>query len=484
MADTLDDQIKRDLENRDVLEQKSKYLEAKRRYLPEGELSSEEWQVKLADKTTPELAEKLSQLKSREANSISARNSFLKKNDLDSARAFGPSINALKNDISIVKKHISSRGGTVPITTKGKVSTVASPSAVSGRARFKSIQEAMNFSKKTAEEILIPAKLVHSPGKFKSAFHSGMYDDDFAVAVQTLDGKHLDYVKREQAELIVNNNSFTKHKKLAVKLSYNKDTKSHFLAIGDMVGGSKKPAWKSIAMDLRSAEKGIDQMASVSIMDHLNAKISESPVVEQTVKTKRKTKRAPPPVDSTTSSPKSTQPKVEQPRAAKKPRVAAETGSAIPGAAKVVPKLDVVPGSNEKFGGKNGNRLMVGLSIAAGALLLWGASKQKGAQPLSESGVHNSLYGSNGMSRAISGNGYSPKTRVTPNGGGYATNIDMEATDNTGNTDYRAMASTMGSIASSSTGGGRSTTSLHIVDDSSRMDRESTRRSINQQLRE
>lgn len=125
----------------------------------------------------------------------------------------------------------------------------------------------------------------------------------------------------------------------------------------------------------------------------------------------------------------------------------------------------------------------VGLTIAAGALLLWGASRiGRKEQPISEKDVPNAMYGSSGQPDLAGGPSYTPRTRVTPQNTGYITNIDMEAQDMRGITDYRGIASNLGTMSSSSLGTNRVRTSLHVVDDSSRMDQQSVKRQLNQQL--
>ena len=131
---------------------------------------------------------------------------------------------------------------------------------------------------------------------------------------------------------------------------------------------------------------------------------------------------------------------------------------------------------------KTENRMWVALSIAAGAMLMWGASKIRGNQPMSEKDVPKSMYGSVDLASQPQSATYTPATRITPTNTGYSTNIDLETTDMRGTTDYRPLANSLGSISSSVLGVGRTNTSLHIVDDSERMDRESTRRKMNQML--
>jgi hypothetical protein len=135
-----------------------------------------------------------------------------------------------------------------------------------------------------------------------------------------------------------------------------------------------------------------------------------------------------------------------------------------------------------KTGGKVAKGLWVGLTIAAGALAMWGASKLRGNVPITENDVPKSMYGNVDISSGKTGQIYTPGARVVQNNTGYATNIDMETTDSNGYTDYRPMARGLGAISSSAMGVGRTSTSLHVVDQSGRMDRESTRRSINQHL--
>jgi len=120
-------------------------------------------------------------------------------------------------------------------------------------------------------------------------------------------------------------------------------------------------------------------------------------------------------------------------------------------------------------------------AITAGALLLWGASRSKN-QPITEQDVPDSQYGNIPLDQGGQSQVYTPAARVTPRNAGYATNLDLQVEDSTGTSDYRAMASNIGMIAKRATGTGNVRTSLHVVDDSERMDRESTRRKMNQYL--
>jgi hypothetical protein len=132
--------------------------------------------------------------------------------------------------------------------------------------------------------------------------------------------------------------------------------------------------------------------------------------------------------------------------------------------------------------GKAKSRMWVAMSIAAGAMLMWGASRIRGNQAITEKDVPRSLYGSVDVSSGSGGPQYQPSARVVPSNTGYSTNIDMETTDRNGNIDYRPMANNMGSISSSSLGVSSTRTTLHVIDDSERMDRESTRNKMNQYL--
>lgn len=123
----------------------------------------------------------------------------------------------------------------------------------------------------------------------------------------------------------------------------------------------------------------------------------------------------------------------------------------------------------------------VAMTVAAGALLLWGASRLGRDRAMSAKDVPSSQYGSAG-SPELGTASYSPKTRVTPQNTGYSTNIDMEAQDVRGVSDYRGIANNLGMMSRTALGAGSGRTSLHVIDDSSRMDSHSTRRQMNQQL--
>ena len=132
---------------------------------------------------------------------------------------------------------------------------------------------------------------------------------------------------------------------------------------------------------------------------------------------------------------------------------------------------------------KISNRLMVGLSVAAGAMLMMGASKLFRGQPITEKDVPAGQYGSMQHDGPTGpGRMYTPQARIVQNNSGYMTNINVEASDMDGNADSRSMASSMGAISASVTGIRNINTSLHVTDDSSRMDMESVRRQMNRQL--
>lgn len=134
----------------------------------------------------------------------------------------------------------------------------------------------------------------------------------------------------------------------------------------------------------------------------------------------------------------------------------------------------------EKTGGKG---VMAGLAIAAGALILYGASRlAKSNKPITSGDVPRSLYGDVGARGPGPGRVYTPQARIMQNNNGYSTNIDVEATDSNNTVDYRALAGALSSMSGTSLGVGRVNTSLHVVDDSRRMDKESVKRAVNQQL--
>jgi len=350
-------------------------------------------------------------------------------------------------------------------------SRMEAPSVTQIKKRI-SLAEAMANSNKTAEQMLIPVKLVRTPGSFPSV-SGGMYADDLAVSVQTMQGKHIDYLRQHVAKKLNPKipSGELPTKGLLAKVFLDDQAGKSYISVGKV---NAKGTFISSGLDTRSSNVGIIP----EMEDILQEVISAPPPEPKTIPTAASVEPPRPNAKAKASAkvPAKTKARTAAPQAS--PRATA------PKPAKVVPKIDMVPGTHEKFGGKNGSRLMIGLSVAAGALLLWGATKQKSSQPLSVRDVQNSPYGANNVSRTMAGQGYTPKVRLTPNNGGYATNVDIEATDNSGNTDYRSMANSMGAISRSSYGVNRSSTSLHIVDDSGRVDRESTRRSINQHLRD
>ena len=60
--------------------------------------------------------------------------------------------------------------------------------------------------------------------------------------------------------------------------------------------------------------------------------------------------------------------------------------------------------------------------------------------------------------------------------------MNVEAEDDRGMIDHRVMAQSLSAISSRALGHNRIKSSMHIVDDSTRSDRQSTRRQINQAL--
>jgi hypothetical protein len=126
--------------------------------------------------------------------------------------------------------------------------------------------------------------------------------------------------------------------------------------------------------------------------------------------------------------------------------------------------------------------LIAGAAVTAGALLLWGASRMRNTAPMTEKDVPENLYGRSAPVPPDRQRMHTPSTRIEQTNNGYATNIEVEAGDNGEIVDHRGMARTMSAMSREALGTGRINTSLHVIDDSSSMDRESTRRSLNQQL--
>jgi len=121
--------------------------------------------------------------------------------------------------------------------------------------------------------------------------------------------------------------------------------------------------------------------------------------------------------------------------------------------------------------------------IVAGALLTWGASRIKNRAPITERDVPESLYGSEVPVSKRAPTFYTSPPRIVQKNTGYVTNIDMEVGDDGRTEDHKGLASNMAYVARSVLGIGQIKTSMHIVDDSESISRESTRKTLNQQLR-
>ena len=133
------------------------------------------------------------------------------------------------------------------------------------------------------------------------------------------------------------------------------------------------------------------------------------------------------------------------------------------------------------IGGK-GKGLIAAAAITAGALLTWGAGRLMSNRPMNGRQVAEGQYGSVDMSAPSTGRMYTPSARISPNNTGYATNLNVETSDSSGGSDYRAMAHNLTGIARAHSRYDNFSNSLHIVDDGSRMDKESSRISMNRQL--
>jgi hypothetical protein len=130
---------------------------------------------------------------------------------------------------------------------------------------------------------------------------------------------------------------------------------------------------------------------------------------------------------------------------------------------------------------KLSKKFIVGASIIAGAMLLYGATRKR-ETPITESDIPAGQYGAPNLQSSGAQGVYTPQARIIPNNTGYVTNIDVEARDGNGNVDYRGIVNAMSNMSSRALGT-HTKSSLHIVDDSQRMDKESIRRSMNAQLR-
>jgi hypothetical protein len=130
---------------------------------------------------------------------------------------------------------------------------------------------------------------------------------------------------------------------------------------------------------------------------------------------------------------------------------------------------------------ENNSKLLLAGSIVAGAMLLWGASKLGDKQvPMASNQVNGSMYGNQGMPQDGQSQFAPSPIRVAQNNNGYSNNISVESTSTNG-VDYRGSVNTITGLARMSMGG-NVRSSVHIVDDSARMDSESVRRAVNRQL--
>lgn len=129
--------------------------------------------------------------------------------------------------------------------------------------------------------------------------------------------------------------------------------------------------------------------------------------------------------------------------------------------------------------------VLVGTAIAAGALLLWGASRSGKRRPLDERDVPASSYGDVTRDRLMQDNlpGYQPRARITPNRqSAFTTNIDVNTEDYNNVMDYRQLANTMSSASSAALGTGSVNTNLHITDDSKSMNSHTMQRQFSEYL--
>ena len=118
-------------------------------------------------------------------------------------------------------------------------------------------------------------------------------------------------------------------------------------------------------------------------------------------------------------------------------------------------------------------------AMVAGALLLWGASRSSNRNnALTPEDVPRGLYGAAAGQPSERAFSQPRSSKIVQNNSGYSTNVEVSSTDANEVGDYRPLVNTLSSMASSSMGI-HSRSSLHVVDDSSRMDSESIRRSVN-----
>ena len=121
---------------------------------------------------------------------------------------------------------------------------------------------------------------------------------------------------------------------------------------------------------------------------------------------------------------------------------------------------------------KPAQNMLIAATVAAGALLLWSAFRQRRARPLDERDVPASMHGEPVRNRMFQDNlpTYQPTARITQNApAAFSTNIDLETEDYNNVMDYRQLANTMSTLSRGALGVERANVDLHVVDNSKDM---------------
>lgn len=150
------------------------------------------------------------------------------------------------------------------------------------------------------------------------------------------------------------------------------------------------------------------------------------------------------------------------------------------GAARVGQAFDNVVSGAERLINK---RMLLIATVTAGALMLWGANRQRSKEPLMvERDVPRSLYGSQNLTGNQSPPVHNTPARVVPENTGYHLDVDVKTEDDMRGRDQKVLANSLSAISSRALGHPRVGSSLHIVDDSEQLTKLSSARRVNEVL--